>query len=435
MISTVWDVTERKQAEEALKSNYKLLRIAEKTANFGGWSVDINKKRVLWSDEVANIHEMPRWYSPSLDEAILFYAPEFRDEMTKVFKDCAKKAIPYDKEMEIITAKGKSVWVRTTGEEVRDDNGKIIKVQGSFQDINEHKVLERQLLQAQKMESVGRLAGGVAHDINNKMLVILGYAELVQETIRDSDPIYKFVEEIIAAGQKSTNIVGQLLAFARKQTIIPKVCDLNEIVESMLKMIRRLIGEDIELVWMPGVNKWPVKIDPAQIDQILVNLCVNARDAITKMGKIIIETENVTMDEEYCSKNSGFLPGKYVMLAVSDNGEGMNKETLDNIFEPFFTTKPVGIGTGMGLATVYGIVKQNNGFINVYSETGEGTTFRIYLPRHLVEDREIQTENAVEITKGHGETILMVEDENHFQKGIFLSRCERLWRKHRQVYS
>ncbi len=173
-----------------------------------------------------------------------------------------------------------------------------------------------------------------------------------------------------------------MLAFARKQTIAPKVLDLNETVEGMLKMLRRLIGEDIDLAWLPGKDLWPVKMDPSQIDQILANLCVNARDAIADVGKITIETGIVTFDEAYCADHAGFVPGEYVLLAVSDDGCGMDKETMDKMFEPFFTTKEVGKGTGLGLATVYGIVKQNNGFINVYSEPGKGTTFKIYLPRH-----------------------------------------------------
>ncbi len=275
----------------------------------------------------------------------------------------------------------------------------------------EKEKLQARFMQAQKMESLGRLAGGVAHDINNKLNVILGYAEFIKESLDESDPNYDFIEEIIASGKKSTKIVKQLLAFARKQIISPKACNLNEIVESILKMLRKLIGEDIDLSWIPESQVWPIKFDPTQIDQILVNLCVNARDAISGVGKINIETENILLDEAYCSRKAGFLPGEYVMLSVSDNGEGMTKETLDNIFEPFFTTKPVGIGTGLGLSTVYGIVKQNNGFINVYSEPGEGTTVRIYLPHHAVEVREIQTKSAGKIPKGHGETVLLVEDE------------------------
>jgi CheY-like chemotaxis protein len=213
------------------------------------------------------------------------------------------------------------------------------------------------------------------------------------------------------AAQRSADLTRQLLAFARRQTVAPRVLALNETVADMLKMLRRLIGEDIDLAWMPGEGLWPVKIDPAQIDQILVNLCVNARDAISGVGKVTIETENVTFDEAYCANHAGFILGAYLLLGVSDDGCGMDKETLGRIFEPFFTTKGFGEGTGLGLATVYGIVKQNAGFINVYSEPGKGTSFRIYLPRFEGETAEPQTTRTKETAKGHGETVLLVEDE------------------------
>jgi two-component system, cell cycle sensor histidine kinase and response regulator CckA len=273
------------------------------------------------------------------------------------------------------------------------------------------KALEGQLLQAQKMESVGRLAGGVAHDYNNMLSVIIGYAELVLGKMGPAEPMRADITQILTAAQRSVSINQQLLAFARRQTVAPKVLDLNETVGSMLTMLQRLIGEDIDLAWNPGVAVWQVKVDPAQIDQILANLCVNARDAIADVGKITIETGKVVFDAAYCADHAGFTPGEYVMLAVSDNGCGMDKVTQANIFEPFFTTKQLGRGTGLGLATVYGIVKQNEGFINVYSEPGKGTTFRIYLPRHAGEIDSDQKINVEEIPLGRGEQVLVVEDE------------------------
>jgi two-component system, cell cycle sensor histidine kinase and response regulator CckA len=202
-----------------------------------------------------------------------------------------------------------------------------------------------------------------------------------------------------------------LLAFARKQTIVPKALNLNETVESMLKMLRRLIGEDVDFSWLPETDLWQIKMDPAQIEQILANLCVNARDAINDVGKITIETKNKTFGNKYCSDHVKFLPGDYVMLVVSDNGCGMDKETLEKIFDPFFTTKEVGQGTGLGLATVYGIVNQNNGLIKVYSEPGKGTTFKVYLQRHAEEVIQIAVKKSAEIPLSHGETVLVVEDE------------------------
>lgn len=271
--------------------------------------------------------------------------------------------------------------------------------------------LQAQLIQAQKMESVGRLAGGVAHDFNNMLGVIIGRAELAMQRLEPIHSLYEDLLEIRKAAERSANLTRQLLAFARKQTIAPKVLDLNETVEGMLKMLRRLIGEDITLTWMPKADLWPIKVDPSQIDQILANLCVNARDAITSVGKITIETNNVQFDEEYCSRYPGFNPGAYVLLMVSDNGCGMNKDTLDKLFEPFFTTKSPGKGTGLGLATVYGIVKQNNGFINVYSEPDKGSTFKIYLPRYVHPSGKQTKEQLQPIVPRGNETILLVEDE------------------------
>ena len=271
--------------------------------------------------------------------------------------------------------------------------------------------LQEQLTQAQKMESVGRLAGGVAHDFNNMLGVILGHVEMAMEQVHKSDPLYSSLEEIRKAAQRSADLTRQLLAFGRKQIIVPEVLPLNETVVGMLKMLRRLIGKNINLVWQPGANLWPVKMDPSQIDQILINLCVNARDAITGIGSVTIETENKLFTEAECAKNAVDIPGEYVLLSVSDTGCGMKKEMLPLLFEPFFTTKDIGKGTGLGLSTVYGIVKQNNGFITVYSEPEQGTTLKIYLPRHA-DRREPAVAKKPEQPAQRGvETILLVEDE------------------------
>ncbi|PKN23356.1 MAG: hypothetical protein CVU68_01410 [Deltaproteobacteria bacterium HGW-Deltaproteobacteria-3] len=299
----------------------------------------------------------------------------------------------------------------TTISPVRDALGQIVNYVAVGRDITEHLRLEGQFLQAQKMEAVGLLAGGVAHDYNNMLTVILGYAELALRKVDPDQPLHGDLEEIIKAARRSTDITRQLLIFARKQTIIPVALDLNQTVESMLTMLRRLIGEDIDLVWLPEKGLGPVKMDPTQVDQILANLCVNARDAIAGIGKITIETGSSVFDEAYCADHLGFVPGDYALLAVSDNGCGMDKKTKDQIFEPFFTSKEVGQGTGLGLSMVYGIVKQNNGFLNVYSEPGCGSTFRVYLPREAAQVVDARRERAVEIPPSQGETVLLVEDE------------------------
>ena len=275
----------------------------------------------------------------------------------------------------------------------------------------EREKIQAQLLQAQKMEAVGHLAGGVAHDYNNMLSVILGYTELALEKTDTDDPLHTDLEEILFASKRSIDITRQLLAFSRKQTIAPKTLDLNEIMEGLLKMIRRLIGEDIDLAWHPHSGLWPIYMDPSQLDQIIVNLCVNARDAIKDIGKITIETNIRNFDDDYCIDHLGFKPGAFVMIAVSDDGCGMDQQTQSHLFEPFFTTKEMGKGTGLGLATVYGIVKQNNGFINVYSEPGHGTTFKIYLPKHEPPEKKVDKKATAPADVSGNETILLVEDE------------------------
>lgn len=275
----------------------------------------------------------------------------------------------------------------------------------------ERERLQGQLNQAQKLESIGRLAGGVAHDFNNMLGVILGHTELALDIEKPSDPLRTHLQEIRQAAQHSADLTRQLLAFARKQTIAPRVLDLNMAVGDLLQMLKRLIGEHIDLAWLPQADAGQVKMDPSQLDQILANLCVNARDAIGETGKITIETAAVTFDEAYCAVHAGFLTGDYVLLAVSDNGCGMDRETQTRLFEPFFTTKGPGRGTGLGLATVYGIVRQNHGFINVYSEPGQGSTLRIYLPRHLARSEVTPVPPAATLPSPQHGTILLVEDE------------------------
>ncbi|AKJ63542.1 PAS domain S-box protein [Kiritimatiella glycovorans] len=294
---------------------------------------------------------------------------------------------------------------------VLDPRGNIVNYVAVKRDITSEIALENQYRQAQKMESIGRLAGGVAHDYNNKLQSIMGYAELALAEAGDHLELREHLEELRRAAERSADLTRQLLAFARRQTIVPRVISLNDTITGMLKMLRHLIGEDIDLAWQPSEKLWPVNLDPTQIDQILANLCVNARDAIDGVGMVTIETRNVSFNETYCDEHPGFKPGDYVMLGVSDNGCGMSEETREHIFDPFYTTKGVGEGTGLGLATVFGIVKQNNGFINVYSEPEEGTTFRIYLSRHKGDAAEhTPSEDDRQAPRG-GETILLVEDD------------------------
>lgn len=292
-----------------------------------------------------------------------------------------------------------------------DREGRLVNYVAVKRDITEQILLESQLQQAQKMEAVGRLTGGVAHDFNNILGVIIGYTEMALEETPPGQKLHGDLSKILDAAERSANIVRQLLAFSRKQAVSPQVLDLNTAVTGMLKILNRLIGENIDLAWSPVHGALAIKIDPVQIDQILANLCVNAKDAIAGAGKITIETAKVSFDNVYCASHVGFQPGEFVQLAISDNGCGIDKDAQRHIFEPFFSTKELGRGTGLGLSTVYGIVKQNNGFINIYSEPGRGTTFKIYLPLHEEKQQETIEKTITANNAGFGETVLVVEDE------------------------
>jgi nitrogen-specific signal transduction histidine kinase/ActR/RegA family two-component response regulator len=278
-------------------------------------------------------------------------------------------------------------------------------------DITRELSMEAQLRQAQKMDAVGRLAGGVAHDFNNKLQTILGYTDLLLSDASHDGPDHEMLSEIRNAAERSAALTRQLLAFARKQTISPQVLDLNETVGGMLKMLRRLIGENIELHWQPGTGLDAVLIDPAQIDQVLANLVVNARDAIEGVGRIVIETGLYELDGDSTFAAAGRSAGRYIVLSVSDDGCGMEAETLERIFEPFFTTKPREKGTGLGLATVYGIVQQNGGFADVSSKPGKGTSFRIFLPARTADDARRAEPDELPEEIGGPETVLVVEDD------------------------
>ena len=289
--------------------------------------------------------------------------------------------------------------------------------------------LEEQLQQSQKMEAIGRLAGGVAHDFNNLLTVITGYSQLLLDSLDPGNPMHSHVGQIKKAGDRATSLTRQLLAFSRKQVLAPQVLDLNQVVTNMNKMLTRLIGEDVELVTICFPRLWRVKADPGQIEQVMMNLVVNARDAMPRGGKLTIETANANLGKNYPDQHSVIAPGSYVMLAVSDTGSGMNQETQSRIFEPFFTTKEQGKGTGLGLSTVYGIVKQSGGHIWVYSEPEKGATFKVYLPRTEAGAEELKKAESVVRTQTGSETIMLVEDNESvrtFVRGVLEARGYRL---------
>jgi PAS domain S-box-containing protein len=308
---------------------------------------------------------------------------------------------------------GTTTVVRISGRSVTNGREGGVVFELFTEDVTERRTLEQQLRQSQKMEAVGRLAGGIAHDFNNLLMVISGYSEFLLERLANEPDLRAPAQEIASAAERASSLTRQLLAFSRKQMLAPKIVNLNGVVTENLKMLTRMIGEDIDLVMVPESNLWPVRADSGQIDQVIMNLAVNARDAMPSGGKLTIETANASLDEEYARHHAPLHPGDYVMVAISDTGVGMDSETQSHIFEPFFTTKGMK-GTGLGLSTVYGIVKQSGGYIWVYSEVGKGTTFQIYLPRVVsAEEGVAQVAAPIETQRVEPgtETILLVEDE------------------------
>ena len=410
----------RIRTEEALRKSEALYRLVVENINDIIWTFDLSTMTYTFvSPSVRRI--LGYGDETTMKDLDVIFTPETKRHVLKLFGkfmegNAEESVIVMDAEHR--KKDGSLIWMEISASPLKDNLGNIVGFLGGTRDITKRRraevesaKLSAQLQQAQKMDSVGRLAGGVAHDFNNMLGVILGHAEIALDQVDPAQPLHTHLQEIRLAANRSADLTRQLLAFARKQAVSPKVLDLNDTVAGMLKMLQRLIGENLHLAWLPGADVWPVKIDPSQIDQTLVNLCVNARDAIAGVGKLTIETKNISFDEDYCANHTGFVPGEYVLLTVSDDGCGMDKETIDKIYEPFFTTKGMGKGTGLGLAMIYGIVKQNNGFINVYSEPGQGTSFMIYLPRQMRKTEQLRREESPEPVPHGQETILLVEDE------------------------
>ncbi len=418
---TFRDVTDAWEVRRALEDAIDVRRRIGEIAMVSGSELDLRTGKHTWLPESLTILDLDELPGPEIG-LHHFIAPESLEILrTKVEEGIANDST-WSVEVPAVTAKGREIWLRVTGSADTED-GRATILRGAFQDVTERKraeaerlSLENQLRQAAKMESVGRLAGGVAHDFNNMLSVILGRAELALSRLDPADPVHADLAEIHRAAQRSADLTQQLLAFARQQTVEPKLMDLNRVVAGMLGMLHRLIGEDVPVVWHPAGEVWPIRIDPSQIDQVVTNLCLNGRDAIIESGRsngvVEITTSNMVIDEAFCIHHREARPGEFVRLCVGDNGDGMTPHIAAQIFEPFFTTKDIGSGTGLGLATVHGAVAQNDGFIVVSSQTGVGTMVQVHLPRQIT-DSETDPATTLSVSKLRRgrETVLVVEDE------------------------
>jgi PAS domain S-box-containing protein len=407
---TLEEISERKLLQEQLGEVEQKYRGIVDNANFGVFQSTPDGRYLTVNPALArmlgygSIEELNANLTSIPDQ--LYVDPQRRHEFKRLLEE---HGTVQHFELQAYRKDGTKMWIAASVRAVRR-NGVITHYEGINEDITQYKLLEDQLRQAQKMEAVGRLAGGIAHDFNNALAVITGYSDLLQLHLLPGDPLRPYAEEVGKAGRRAASLTRQLLGFSRKQVIHPVVLDLNTVIGEMEQMIRRLIGDDIQVAFKREPRLGKVKLDPGQLEQILLNLAVNARDAMPTGGKLWLETANVKVDDAYARQYPYAKPGRYVMLSVSDSGCGIDSETQRHIFEPFFTTKPPGKGTGLGLSTVYGIVKQNGGTVNVYSEVGKGTTFRIKFPLTQESLEEIQSAPAPSRLTG-SETILLVEDE------------------------
>ncbi len=524
----VQDVTGLVEADRRLAEATRLLRLAGNVAHLGGWRVTLDPLKITWTSETAAIHGEPEGFSPTLEQAIAFYTPECREQISLAFELCAQQGEPFDEVLQLNATDGRSPWVRAIGEAVRNEHGQIVAVQGAFQDvtelveardrteqlsgrlldtlesmsdgfltldrqwrvvfmntqaenllnrpraevigkvvwdefpeavgsifqqqyehavqtgetvrfveyfpplekwfevsahpapdalgvyfrdITERRELDERLRQSQKLEAVGQITGGVAHDFNNLLTVILGNSDLLADQLKGQPSLRQLAELTATAAERGAELTARLLAFARRQALDPRPVDINRLIRGMDGMLRRTLTElvDIEIVQAGGL--WVANVDPGQLEVALLNLAINARDAMPDGGCLTIETANTRLDGNYARAHDDVVPGQYVMVSVSDTGTGMTPSVVERAFEPFFTTKDVGKGSGLGLSMVYGFAKQSGGHIKIYTEPGEGTTVKLYLPRNTVDAPAADHGDDLLMVTGGRERILVVEDD------------------------
>ena len=418
------DISSLKQAEQALRESEERLQAAVHVSQIGIFDHDQLTDTIYWSPQQRIIHG---W---GLDEPITlqdFLKLVHPDDLESIVASVRRAHDPagdgiWDVVHRIIRRDGTVRWLKERSQtffEGEGDARRPVRTVGAVLDITDQKLaeeerekLQSQLLQSQKMESIGQLAGGIAHDFNNILAAIVGYGHLVQMRMRDGDPTRVYLDQILASAERAAGLTQSLLAFSRKQVINPQNIDINDVIHKVEKFLSRVIGEDIMLTTVLSAEVLIIYADVTQIEQVLMNLATNARDAMPKGGRLMIETGRVMLDDEYVRTHGFGLPGHYAVLTVSDTGEGMDDQTQKKIFEPFFTTKELGRGTGLGLAIIYGIVKQNNGYINVYSEVGKGTTFKIYFPFIKTGAEDVRNTEVPVPVRGGTETILLAEDND-----------------------
>lgn len=413
------EVSERKKAIDALQRSQELLQATQTLSKLGGWEYDLDTQETYWTDEMYRLHDLDKDCAPEelAYLSLAGYPDESKALLQQYIEDLATNGNPYNLETWYTTKGGRKIFIRASAEAKWED-GRIRRIMGTFQDITESKEAEirqhelmEQLRQAQKLDSIGQLAGGVAHDFNNILTVILGYSEEIMNNLHDQDPLRQDIQEIINAGQRASSLTRQLLTFSRKQVIKPELINLNDTITNLSKMLMRLIGEDVDFILNLGEDVPSIMADIGQIEQVIMNLVINAREAMQMGGRLTISTFKYEAEPEFRKHHRMIAGNTFAVLKVEDTGCGMDKSTLEHIYEPFFTTKAKGHGTGLGLPTVYGIVRQASGHINVDSAPGKGATFVIMLP---AANDELQTEQKPEvqiIPEGNKELVLIVEDD------------------------